>query len=95
MPPGELPVQVRLLAVASDPAKPADPQVCTYDAATGKFTTTGLDGKGVEAGKYHLAVTHFGDDAVNAKFAQGVTPVVVEVKAPDVVDPAVIDLSKF
>lgn len=95
MPPGELPVQVRLLADSGDASKASDPTPCIYDAATGKFTTTGLDGKGVEAGKYRVAITHFGDDAINAKFAQGKTPIVVEVKAPDVVAPEVIELNKY
>jgi hypothetical protein len=94
-PPGEPAVRVELFPNAGDPSQPGDPRACDYDAATGKFTTVGPDGKGVEAGKYRVAVSHFGDDALSAKFTPEATPITVEVKAPGALEPPVIELSKY
>ena len=72
MPPGEMAVRVQLFPdVGADPSKSAVSQICSYDAATGKFKTTGADDKGVEAGKYRVVLTHFGDDAAPTPSSRG------------------------
>ena len=94
LPPGETAVRVQLIPIAgSDTSKSGASQPCSYDNATGKFKTTGTDDKGVEAGKYHVMVTHTGDDAVNAKYNNPNSPLTVEVKSGGDTDPAVLNLT--
>ena len=95
-PPGGSSVKIQFLPDVGDPAKLVDPKESTYDAATGKFTVVGLDGKGLEAGKYRVAVYLFDPyptDKLGGKFSAPITPIKVQVQGAE--DLAPIELSQF
>src|SRR5438270_13871100 len=49
-------VKVQFLAAGGDPSKLVDPNDGVYDEKTGKFTVAGLDGRGINPGKYRVVV---------------------------------------